>query len=205
MTTPVEARLVAFPYVICHTGRSPVGTICSGCPPVHTGNTASKLRISLWMNRTRGSLHYRRYTGRSPVSTSFWAPPVRTGGAAGGSISSDQPSLGLNPRIIAVTPVEARLTKLFFLCTLLLSMLMNSAKRVEKRCSGNPTQISLQTRPTPVEARLKPPSQFRHHTGRSPVDVLFSQSSPATPVEARLVPRHSGRNPVDTFLFLPRR
>jgi hypothetical protein len=105
VTTPVEARLVAFPYVICHTGRSPGGTICSGYPPVHMGKTASKLRISVWMNRTRGSLHYRRYTGRSPVSISFWAPPVRTGGAAGGSISSVQPSLGLNPHIIAVTPV----------------------------------------------------------------------------------------------------
>ncbi|MFO0000271.1 MAG: hypothetical protein ACK559_04015, partial [bacterium] len=69
----------------------------------------------------------------------------------------------------------------------------------------NPTQISPQPRPTPVEARLEPPSKFRHHTGRSPVDVLFSLPSPATPVEARLVPRHSGRNPVDTFSFLPRR
>jgi hypothetical protein len=158
VTTPAEARLVALSYAVYHIGRSPVGTICSGCPPIHTGNTASKLRISSWINRTRGSLHYRHYTGRSPVSTSYWAPPVYIGGAAGGSINSDQPSLDLSPRIFAVTPVEARLTSLFVYP--LLFMLMISAKRVEKRCPENLTQISPQPRPTPVEARLEPPSKI---------------------------------------------
>ena len=69
-------------------------------------------------------------------------------------------------------------------------MLMISAKGVEKRCPENPTQISPQPRPTPVEARLEPYSKkFRHHTGRSPVDLLFSLLPLAIPVEARLVPR----------------
>jgi len=50
---------------------------------------------------------------------------------------------------------------------------------------------------------LEPPSKkFRHHTGRSPVDLLFSLPPPATPVEARLVSllcsRHTGRSPVGT-------
>jgi hypothetical protein len=192
--------LVALSYVIRHTGRSPVGTTRSRCSPVYTGNTASRLRTSPCLSRTLGSSHYCCYTGRSPVSTSSRAPPVYIGGATGGSINSDQPSLDLSPRTFAVIPVETRLTSSFVF------MLMISAKRVEKRCSEKPTQVSPRPRPTPVEARLEPSSKkFHHHTGRSPVDLLFSLLPLATPVEARLAPRHSGRNPVDVFSFLPRR
>jgi hypothetical protein len=65
------------------------------------------------------------------------------------------------------------------------------------------TQVSLHSWPTPVEARLVPSSKkLRHHTGRSPVDLLFSLLPLATPVEARLVfllcSRHTGRSPVGT-------
>jgi hypothetical protein len=112
LTTPVEARLVAFSYVTRHTGRSPVGATFLGVPLSHTGDTAGRWRNGVWMNQTRESLRYHRYTGRSPISISFWAPPVRTGGAAGGSTSSVQPSLDLSPRNIVVVPVEAQLAKL---------------------------------------------------------------------------------------------
>ena len=68
------------------------------------------------------------------------------------------------------------------------------------------TQVSLHPWPTPVEARLEPFSEkLRHHTGRSPVDLLFSLLPLATPVEARLAPRYSGRSPVNGLLFLLRR
>jgi hypothetical protein len=127
LTIPVEARLVAFSYVIRHTGRSPAGAAFLGVPLFHTGDTAGRLRNGIWMNQTRESLRYRRYTGRSPVSISFWAPPVRTGGAAGGSTSSVRASLDLSPRNIVVIPVEARLTKTF-LSALLLSILRSTAR-----------------------------------------------------------------------------
>jgi hypothetical protein len=66
------------------------------------------------------------------------------------------------------------------------------------------TQVSLHSWPTPVEARLEPYSEnLRHHTGRSPVDLLFSLPPLATPVEARLAPRYSGRSPVNGLSSLP--
>ena len=68
------------------------------------------------------------------------------------------------------------------------------------------TQVSLHPWPTPVEARLVPSSKkLHHHTGRSPVDLLFSLLPLATPVEARLAPRYSGRNPVSGLSSLLRR